>query len=218
MKPLVDYVLKTLNVGPEALFSTLGRTAARGVETLAIAQQIEHWLDEYENNIIKDKLIVENYETPKSAKGVGFLNAPRGGLSHWLRIEDGKIGNFQLVVPTTWNLGPRDGKDVPAQPKKPLWARRLPIPSARWKYCAPSTPLTPALPAPCMSLTVKPTKCTSSRCCKAYRSAQYMNALPPPRRIQARRRSLKQAEKRISGALPLFLSGPRIGQERQNAG
>lgn len=120
VKPLVDYVLKTLNVGPEALFSTLGRTAARGIETLAIAQQIEHWLDEYENNIIKDKLIVENYETPKSAKGVGFLNAPRGGLSHWLRIEDGKIGNFQLVVPTTWNLGPRDGKDVPGAAEEAL--------------------------------------------------------------------------------------------------
>lgn len=91
-----------------------------GSRPLAIAQQIEHWLDEYENNIIKDKLIVENYETPKSAKGVGFLNAPRGGLSHWLRIEDGKIGNFQLVVPTTWNLGPRDGKDVPGAAEEAL--------------------------------------------------------------------------------------------------
>lgn len=120
VKPLVDHVLKTLNVGPEALFSTLGRTAARGVETLAIARQIEHWLDAYENNIAKDKLIVENYETPKSAKGVGFVNAPRGGLSHWLRIEDGKIGNFQLVVPTTWNLGPRDAKNVPGAAEEAL--------------------------------------------------------------------------------------------------
>ena len=109
---MVDHVLKTLGVGPEALFSTLGRTAARGIQTLAIAQQTGVWLDEYEKNIAKDKQIVENYEVPADAKGVGFVDAPRGGLSHWMRIEGGKIGNFQLVVPSTWNLGPRDDKGV----------------------------------------------------------------------------------------------------------
>ena len=112
IKPIVDHVLKTLGVGPEALFSTLGRTAARGIQTLAIAQQTGVWLDEYEKNIAKDKQIVENYEVPADAKGVGFVDAPRGGLSHWMRIEGGKIGNFQLVVPSTWNLGPRDDKGV----------------------------------------------------------------------------------------------------------
>ena len=112
IKPAVDGVLKALNVGPEALFSTLGRTAARGIQTLVIAQQTENWLNEYENNIAKDKQIVEDYAVPANAKGVGFLDAPRGGLSHWIRIEDGKIGNFQLVVPTTWNLGPRCNKGL----------------------------------------------------------------------------------------------------------
>ncbi|WP_297215559.1 nickel-dependent hydrogenase large subunit [uncultured Desulfovibrio sp.] len=112
VKPLVDHVLSALNVGPDALFSTLGRTAARGIETLAIAQQMDQWLKAYQDNITKDQQIVEDCEIPKEARGAGFVNAPRGGLSHWLRIEDGKIGNFQLVVPTTWNLGPRDGKDV----------------------------------------------------------------------------------------------------------
>lgn len=72
VKPLVDNVLKTLNVGPEALFSTLGRTAARGIETLAIAQQIETWLNEYEDNITKDKQIVENYDAPKGRQGRGL--------------------------------------------------------------------------------------------------------------------------------------------------
>ena len=48
---------------------------------------------------------------PKKAEGVGFVNAPRGGLSHWIRIEDGKIANFQLVVPTTWNMSPRCAAD-----------------------------------------------------------------------------------------------------------
>ena len=112
IKPLVDHVLKALNVKPDALYSTLGRTAARGIETLAIAKQIDVWLKSYQDNIVKDQQIVEDCEIPKEARGVGFVNAPRGGLSHWLRIENGKIGNFQLVVPTTWNLGPRDGNDV----------------------------------------------------------------------------------------------------------
>ena len=112
IKPLVDHVLKALNVGPDALYSTLGRTAARGIETLAIAKQIDAWLKSYQDNIVKDQQIVEDLEIPQEARGVGFVNAPRGGLSHWLRIEGGKIGNFQLVVPTTWNLGPRDAKDA----------------------------------------------------------------------------------------------------------
>ena len=112
IKPLVDHVLKALNVKPDALFSTLGRTAARGIETLAIAKQIDAWLKVYQENIVRDQQIVEDLEIPKEARGVGFVNAPRGGLSHWLRIENGKIGNFQLVVPTTWNLGPRDADNV----------------------------------------------------------------------------------------------------------
>ncbi|MDR1776211.1 MAG: nickel-dependent hydrogenase large subunit [Desulfovibrio sp.] len=122
VKPLVELVLKKLSVGPEALFSTLGRTAARGIETLAVAQQVENWLNDYEANLGKgDKKIVEDYEAPKNAKGVGFVNAPRGGLSHWLRTDEkGRIANFQLVVPTTWNLGPRDGQNVPGAAEEAL--------------------------------------------------------------------------------------------------
>ena len=69
---------------------------------------------------------------PKSAKGVGFTEAPRGALGHWIRIEDTKIANYQAVVPTTWNGSPRDTKgnigafeasllDTPvADPNQPL--------------------------------------------------------------------------------------------------
>ena len=121
IKPLVDKVLGALQLGPEALFSTLGRTAARGIEALAVAQQVETWIKQYENNIINDKQIVENYEPPKNARGVGFVNAPRGGLSHWLVTdEDARIANFQLVVPTTWNLSPRDAKNVPSAGEESL--------------------------------------------------------------------------------------------------
>jgi hydrogenase large subunit len=45
---------------------------------------------------------------PRHAEGVGFLEAPRGSLAHWIVIDDGKISNYQAVVPTTWNAGPRD--------------------------------------------------------------------------------------------------------------
>lgn len=112
IKPLVDMVLQKLSVGPEALFSTLGRTAARGIETLAIANKMASMLEEFKNNIRSDKQIVEDLEVPQESKGVGFVEAPRGGLSHWIRIEKGRVGNFQLVVPTTWNLGPRDANNV----------------------------------------------------------------------------------------------------------
>ena len=112
IKPLVDMVLQKLSVGPEALFSTLGRTAARGIETLAIANKMASMLEEFKDNIRSDKQIVEDLEVPQERKGVGFVEAPRGGLSHWIRIEKGRVGNFQLVVPTTWNLGPRDANNV----------------------------------------------------------------------------------------------------------
>ena len=112
IKPLVDMVLQKLSVGPEALFSTLGRTAARGIETLAIANKMASMLEEFKDNIRSVKQIVEDLEVPQESKGVGFVEAPRGGLSHWIRIEKGRVGNFQLVVPTTWILGPRDANNV----------------------------------------------------------------------------------------------------------
>ncbi len=112
--PVVDLVLKTLGVGPEALFSTLGRTAARGIETAVIAGQVEGWVKAFQEQIAKEKTpkLVEKWEMPDEAQGAGFVNAPRGGLSHWINIKGGKIENFQLVVPTTWNMGPRDANGV----------------------------------------------------------------------------------------------------------
>ena len=112
--PVVDMVLKTLGVGPEALFSTLGRTAARGIETAVVAGQLEGWVNAFQEQIGKEKnpKIVEKWDMPDKGEGVGYVTAPRGGLSHWIRIEGKKIGNFQLVVPTTWNMGPRDAAGV----------------------------------------------------------------------------------------------------------
>jgi [NiFe] hydrogenase large subunit len=111
-KELVDTALKKLGLPPEALFSTLGRTAARCIQAVVVGRKMEEWLREFRENIARgDTKIAYDRETPKNAEGAGFVNAPRGGLSHWLRIENGKIGNFQLVVPSTWNLGPRCAKN-----------------------------------------------------------------------------------------------------------
>jgi len=112
----VDMVLGKLGVGAPALFSTLGRTAARGIDALLIAQQTPKWLDELIGNISKGDYRIHNNESwdpstwPVEAKGYGFHEAPRGALGHWIRIKDQKIFNYQAVVPSTWNASPRDAK------------------------------------------------------------------------------------------------------------
>ena len=135
-KPIVktvDMVCKHLGVGKEALFSTLGRTAARGIMAAVVAGEIEGWVKQLAGNVKKgDTKLYQEWKMPDSAQGVGFVQAPRGALSHWIDIKGGKIDNFQLVVPSTWSLGPRcaAGKLSPveealigtpiADPKRPV--------------------------------------------------------------------------------------------------
>jgi hydrogenase large subunit len=113
-KELVDYTLKTLDVPVTALFSTLGRTAARGLESKILADAMQGMFDKLMANIKAGDVKTFNDQYwdpsswPKSMKGVGLMEAPRGGLSHWIVIEDGKIDNYQAIVPSTWNAGPRD--------------------------------------------------------------------------------------------------------------
>jgi Ni,Fe-hydrogenase I large subunit len=115
-KATVDLVLNKLNVGPAALFSTLGRTAARGIDCLLIARQTPKWLDELIANISKGDYRIHEGEKwdpatwPTEASGYGLHEAPRGALGHWIRIKDQKILNYQAVVPSTWNASPRDAK------------------------------------------------------------------------------------------------------------
>ena len=110
----IDFVLGKLGVGKEALFSTLGRTAARGVECLIVTLKTEEWVEQLRANVAAgDREVCKDWDMPSEAQGVGFVNAPRGGLSHWIDIKGGKIDNFQLVVPSTWNIGPRCDNDLP---------------------------------------------------------------------------------------------------------
>jgi hydrogenase large subunit len=115
-KELVGMTLTKLDVPVTALYSTLGRTAARTLETKIIADAMQGWYDQLIANIKAGDLKTFN-ETkwdpsawPSSAKGVGLTEAPRGALAHWIVIKNGRIDNYQAVVPSTWNAGPRDAQ------------------------------------------------------------------------------------------------------------
>jgi hydrogenase large subunit len=118
-KELVGMTLKQLDIPVQALFSTLGRTAARTLETKIIADSMQGWYDQLMANIKAGDLRTFNEKNwdpstwPAHAQGAGFMEAPRGGLSHWIVIEDGRIANYQAVVPSTWNAGPRDPSGQP---------------------------------------------------------------------------------------------------------
>jgi hydrogenase large subunit len=113
-KESVDRLLHTLGVPASALFSTLGRTAARGIETQLVADWALSFYDQLISNIKGGDTRMANMEKfkpetwPAKAIGVGHVEAPRGALAHWIVIENQKIANYQLVVPTTWNASPRD--------------------------------------------------------------------------------------------------------------
>ena len=115
-KEPVDALLKELDVPVTALFSTLGRTAARGLECGWAARKMSYFFDKLMANLKAGDLNTANIEKwepstwPKEAMGAGFSEAPRGALGHWIKIKDTKIDNYQCVVPTTWNGGPRDHK------------------------------------------------------------------------------------------------------------
>jgi len=116
VKDLVNGALAKLSAQPSALFSTLGRIAARAIEAQLMARQVSKWVAELDDKLGHGDLRVHNGEKwdpdtwPKEAQGFGFHEAPRGSLAHWVQIEDKKIKNYQAVVPTTWNAGPRDAK------------------------------------------------------------------------------------------------------------
>ena len=114
IKAAVDGVLKKLNAPPTVLFSTLGRIAARALECQIMADKLEGWVDELSSNMEHGKTAIFNPVRwdpgtwPENAAGYGWHEAPRGALGHWVEIHHKGIQNYQAVVPTTWNGGPRD--------------------------------------------------------------------------------------------------------------
>ena len=133
-KELVDSTLSTLDVPIDALFSTLGRTAARTLETKVFLDWMRGWYDELIANIRAGDLKTHNNEMwdpktwPAKAQGAGYMEAPRGALGHWIVIEDRKIANYQAVVPTTWNAGPRDATGASGPYEAALKGHSLAVP------------------------------------------------------------------------------------------
>jgi len=117
IKEQVDAVLKKLDVPIGALFSTLGRTAARGLEASWSAHKMKYFYKQLLANMKAGDMATANVEKwepaswPAQARGVAPVEAPRGALAHWVKIKDRRIENYQCVVPTTWNAGPRDAKN-----------------------------------------------------------------------------------------------------------
>ena len=113
-KEPVDKLLHDLDLPLEAIFSTLGRTAARGLEASWAAHKMRYFQDKLMTNIKHGDLATANIEKwepstwPAEAQGVGFCEAPRGALGHWIKIKKTKIDSYQAIVPTTWNGSPRD--------------------------------------------------------------------------------------------------------------
>jgi hydrogenase large subunit len=119
-KAYAEQVLATVSklagakVGPEALHSTIGRHAARAIRTAVLYDELNIQWQALMDNIGKgDVKTFNKFSFPSGEiRGFGFHEAPRGTLSHWVVIDNGKIKNYQCVVPSTWNAGPRNQNEA----------------------------------------------------------------------------------------------------------
>ncbi|HBL9517796.1 TPA: nickel-dependent hydrogenase large subunit, partial [Salmonella enterica subsp. enterica serovar Kentucky] len=133
-KEPVDQLLSVLKLPKEALFSTLGRTAARALESVWAGNTLQYFFDRLMRNLKSGDTATANVTLwepdtwPTSTKGVGFSEAPRGALGHWIKIENQKIDSYQCVVPTTWNAGPRDDKGQIGAYEAALMGTKLAVP------------------------------------------------------------------------------------------
>ena len=109
VKAAVDGFLSKASMTPDQMYSTIGRSAARALETQVIAKAMDGWL----NLLQQGGNVFQPWSMSASATGYGLNEAPRGALGHWINIQNGVIGNYQLVVPSTWNFGPRCTADKP---------------------------------------------------------------------------------------------------------
>ena len=138
VKQVVTATLTKLNLPATALYSTLGRVAARALEAEIMVGRLSGWVAQLGDNMAHGDVRIHNGDKwnpdswPKSCQGFGFHEAPRGSLGHWVEIENKKIVNYQVIAPSTWNAGPRDAQGRPgayeaalpgtpiADPERPL--------------------------------------------------------------------------------------------------
>ena len=106
VKDTLDACVSDLGIKLEDLNSVLGRHAARALDAKVVADSMGEWLLE----LNPGEPVCATYEIPDESEGMGIVDGPRGSLGHWIRIKDKVIDKYQLVVPTTWNGGPKDEK------------------------------------------------------------------------------------------------------------
>jgi [NiFe] hydrogenase large subunit len=109
VKAAVDGFLADAGLSFDQMFSTVGRTAARALESAVIAHAMGGWLDALQTG----GSLQQSWSMKAAASGCGLNEAPRGALGHWIQIQNGAIGNYQMVIPSTWNFGPRCAADKP---------------------------------------------------------------------------------------------------------
>lgn len=113
--------LREAGVGPDDLSSVAGRHLARAIEARYLSRKLDEWLDALDLG----GPIAAPFTIPDEAEGCGLTCAPRGALGHWVRIRDGRIRNYQVISPTTWNASPRDGDGVPGPIEQALTGTRV---------------------------------------------------------------------------------------------
>jgi Ni,Fe-hydrogenase I large subunit len=122
---LLDLVGKGVKPGAVA------RHAARAIETKLVVDACYKWCDDLLDAMTKPGFKIhdsEHWDSPESGMGVGFYEAPRGALGHWVKVKNKKIDNYQCVVPSTWNASPRDEKGVRGQYEEALIGAPVPDP------------------------------------------------------------------------------------------
>ena len=150
VKAKVDEMLGALGLEAGALVSTLGRVAARGVETQLVVEEMGSWIDQLEGNMNSGNLDIHNGALwdpatwPSTAIGWGTTEAPRGALGHWVNIANGKIENYQTVVATTWNGSPRDAAGLSGPFERALIGTPIADPERPVRSCGRSIHLIPA--------------------------------------------------------------------------
>jgi hydrogenase large subunit len=130
-KDVATDALGRLKLPLTAMFSTLGRTAARGLESQLSATWLMEEYDRLIANIKAGDTVTADTTKwdpatwPADCKGYGAEEAPRGALCHWIHIKDQKIFNYQAVVPSTWNASPKDGQGQPGAYESALLGTKL---------------------------------------------------------------------------------------------
>jgi len=120
-KELVDSVLGEFSAGVDALYSVLGRHAARALEAKFVADAMVDWL----TSLKPDEPIIVDSEIPEHANGAGLTEAPRGSLGHWITIKDKKIDRYQVITPTAWNASPKDDKGRPGAVEQAIMGTKV---------------------------------------------------------------------------------------------